>query len=69
MQGAKFGRDKENDFRYPDELSISSKHAQIFFRDNSFFLQDLGSKTGTFLKIKGLIKLVDETCIQLTHDT
>ena len=32
VQGAKLGRDKDNDLRFPDELSISGKHAQIFFK-------------------------------------
>lgn len=33
LSGAKFGRSPENDFSYPDELSISGKHAQIVFKD------------------------------------
>lgn len=33
LSGAKFGRSSENDFSYPDELSISGKHAQIVFKD------------------------------------
>jgi hypothetical protein len=33
LAGAKFGRSPENDFSYPDELSISGKHAQIVFKD------------------------------------
>lgn len=32
VQGGKFGRDKENDIRFPDELSISAKHAEIIFK-------------------------------------
>lgn len=32
MKGAKLGRDKENDLRFPDELSISGKHAQVLFK-------------------------------------
>lgn len=33
LTGAKFGRSPENDFSYPDELSISGRHAQIVFKD------------------------------------
>ena len=55
--------------RFPDELSISSKHAQIFFRDDHFYLQDLGSKTGTFLLMRGITKMNNETYIQLSPDT
>lgn len=32
VKGAKLGRDKENDLRFPDELSISGKHAQVLFK-------------------------------------
>ena len=70
MTGAKFGRSPENDFSYPDELSISGKHAQIVFRDESYFIRDLGSKTGTFLYIspqKPLI-LTNEQTIQLSYE-
>lgn len=51
LTGAKFGRSPENDFSYPDELSISGKHAQIIFKDESYYIRDLGSKTGTFVYI------------------
>ena len=70
MAGVKFGRSSDNDFSYPDELSISGKHAQIVFRDESYYLRDLGSKTGTFLYIsqqKPLI-LIDEQIVQLSYE-
>lgn len=67
IKGVKFGRDKENDFSYPDELSISSKHALILFKDENFYLQDLGSKTGTFKQIIGKTELCQDMCIQLSH--
>lgn len=64
VQGVKFGRDKDNDMRFPDEMSISSKHARIHFRNDAFYLQDLGSKTGTYLRINKSMMLEDQTCIQ-----
>lgn len=69
LSGAKFGRAPENDFSYPDELSISSKHAQIVFKDESYYIRDLGSKTGTFLYIseKNPLVLADEQIIQLSY--
>ena len=70
LAGAKFGRSPDNDFSYPDELSISGKHAQIVFRDESYFIRDLGSKTGTFLYISQQKPLVlgDEQIIQLSYE-
>ena len=51
VKGCKFGRESENDYSYPDEMSISAKHAMLFFKEKRFYLQDLGSKTGTFKQI------------------
>lgn len=55
--------------RYPDELSISAKHAQIGFWNNKYQLVDLQSKTGTFLYIPLTRPLVlkDEQIIQLSN--
>ena len=65
VQGVKFGRDKDNDLSFPDEMSISSKHARIYFKNDLFYLQDLGSKTGTYLKItKNEVMIEDQTCVQ-----
>lgn len=70
LSGAKFGRAPENDFSYPDELSISGKHAQIFFKDESYYIRDLGSKTGTFVYIseKKPLVLSDEQVVQLSYE-
>lgn len=70
LAGARFGRSPENDFSYPDELSISGKHAQIVFRDESYYIRDLGSKTGTFLYISAYKPLVltEEQIIQLSYE-
>ncbi len=58
LAGARFGRSPDNDFSYPDELSISGKHAQIIFRDEAYYIRDLGSKTGTFIYISSRKPLV-----------
>jgi pSer/pThr/pTyr-binding forkhead associated (FHA) protein len=70
LTGAKFGRNSDNDFSYPDELSISGRHAQIVFKDEGYYLRDLGSKTGTFLYIseKKPLVLVDEQLVQLSYE-
>lgn len=33
------------------QASISEKHALIGYKNNGYFIQDLGSKYGTFIKI------------------
>lgn len=48
-------------------MSISSKHAVIFFKDNRFYLQDLGSKIGTFKQIDR-IEIYDGLLIQLAFE-
>ena len=70
LTGAKFGRSPENDFSYPDELSISGRHAQIIFKDESYYIRDLGSKTGTFVYISERKPLVlsDEQLVQLSYE-
>ena len=42
------GRLAENSLVIQD-TSVSSRHAEISFRDNAFFVKDLGSTNGTFL--------------------
>jgi pSer/pThr/pTyr-binding forkhead associated (FHA) protein len=68
VKGAKLGRDKDNDIRFPDEQSISNKHAQIVFKSELFYLQDLGSKMGTYLKIIKKIIIENEVYIQFSTD-
>jgi predicted component of type VI protein secretion system len=42
------GRLTENTLQIED-ASVSSRHAEIFFENNSWFIRDLGSTNGTFL--------------------
>lgn len=49
-KGGKIGRHSSNEMVILDE-SISRHHAEIFFNDGSFFLKDIGSTTGTFIRI------------------
>lgn len=48
-------------------MAISGKHAMIFFKDKRFYLQDLGSKTGTFKQIDK-IEIYDGLIIQLAFE-
>src|SRR5215470_15034670 len=45
------GRDA-NDINFPDDPFISGRHAQVTFGDAGMLLTDLGSKNGTFLRIR-----------------
>lgn len=49
--GAKIGRHSSNQILILDE-SISRYHAEIKFENGVFFLKDIGSTTGTFIKIE-----------------
>ena len=57
IQGIKLGRDKSNELSFPDEPSISSKHTRILFKDDAFYLQDVGSKFGTYLRVSRTISI------------
>jgi len=48
---ATFGRSQTNSIVLSD-ASISRQHAQIYFRDGAFWIEDLGSKNGTKLGTK-----------------
>lgn len=49
-EGAKIGRQSANQIAISDE-SISRFHADIFFKNKQFYLRDVGSTTGTFIKV------------------
>ena len=42
------GRSADNDISLPDD-TVSAQHANITFRKGQWWLEDLGSKNGTFL--------------------
>ncbi|MFH0900871.1 MAG: FHA domain-containing protein [Pseudomonadota bacterium] len=42
-----------NDINFPDDPFISGRHAQVWLSDAGLMLTDLGSKNGTFLRIRG----------------
>ena len=45
------------DLAFPHDGYMSGRHAQIVRRGNDFFLSDAGSRNGTFIRIKGEVKL------------
>lgn len=63
--GAVVGRESSCDITLVDG-SISREHALVTVRDDQVFLQDLGSKNGTFVdgeKLTGEIELLPETTV------
>ena len=46
------GRER-GDINFPDDGYVSGLHARLTQRNGKFFLNDLGSSNGTFLKIRG----------------
>ncbi len=51
-----FGREV-GEIVYPYDGFMSSRHAQIEMKNSKFFLKDLGSSNGTFIRIRGTEKL------------
>lgn len=45
------GREK-SDFNFPDDKFMSHKHCQVEFRDGGIWLSDVGSRNGTFMKLR-----------------
>ena len=54
--GGKIGRHSTNQMVILEE-SVSRFHAEILFKNNEFYIRDIGSTTGTFLKILSNIAL------------
>jgi len=50
------GRSKVRDIRIRDR-KISRMHSLFIYRNGEMFLKDVGSKIGTFLLLKGKMKL------------
>ena len=46
------GRER-GDINFPDDGYVSGLHARISTRSGKFYLQDLGSSNGTFIKVNG----------------
>jgi len=55
-KGGRIGRHSQNSIVVADEC-VSRFHAEVVQKENEFFLQDLGSTTGTFLKVASRVRL------------
>lgn len=59
------GRAQEANIQYPaDTKGVSRRHCQVFWKNGSLHIMDLGSTAGTFLRGKG--KLMPNTPVPLT---
>ncbi len=63
-QGTQIGRHSTNQIVIFDE-SVSRYHADIFFQESNFYLRDIGSTTGTFLKINDPITLKEGLILEI----
>ena len=50
--GVVLGRER-GDILFPEDGYVSGTHARISYRDGKFYLADLGSSNGTFMRIRG----------------
>ena len=45
------------DFTFPDDLTLADTHAVVARKEGGYFVSDLGSKNGTFLRVKSDVEL------------
>ncbi|KRX00999.1 SMAD/FHA domain [Pseudocohnilembus persalinus] len=67
MDGARIGRHPDNSIKFEKENYISKHHARIIFENDQFFIQDLGSTQGTFIKIQEQMELKQKMHIQFGY--
>jgi pSer/pThr/pTyr-binding forkhead associated (FHA) protein len=60
--GLVFGRER-GDILFPEDGYVSGTHARLSYRGGRFFLEDLGSSNGTFLRIRGERSLEPDTML------
>lgn len=58
------GRD-EGDIRLTSDRFVSPRHARVYSRDNGFYLRDLDSLNGVYLRVRESEELKDADCILL----
>lgn len=63
-QGLKIGRNSSNDLVIP-EAEVSRSHAEITYSNGAFYIKDLASTTGTFIKILDHIEIKVGTVIEI----
>jgi len=62
MEEVRFGR-IHGTYTFPDDLRLSRTHARVYQRGEDFFLEDLGSRNGTFIKLHDKAPLAMGTAV------
>ncbi|CAD8088860.1 unnamed protein product [Paramecium primaurelia] len=62
--GAKIGRHSSNQILILEE-NISRFHAEVTYQDSKFYIKDIGSTTGTYIKIQKRMNLFQDMLIEL----
>jgi adenylate cyclase len=61
-EGLTIGR-TEGDLKFPEDSSMSSRHARIFVHNGQPIVEDLSSQTGVFIRLKGVFTLEDRDIV------
>jgi pSer/pThr/pTyr-binding forkhead associated (FHA) protein len=55
-------------YTFPSDNLMSRAHARVFQRGEDFFLEDLGSRNGTFVRVRGETPVPIGTSILVGHE-
>jgi pSer/pThr/pTyr-binding forkhead associated (FHA) protein len=64
VDGAKIGRHNSNHIPIVEE-SVSRYHSEIVCKDKNFYIRDIGSTSGTFIKLKDKIRLEEGMLLEI----
>jgi len=53
----------EGDFTFPDDPQLSPRHARVFVRGDSFWLEDAGSRNGVYVRLREARQLTDKDMV------
>ena len=64
VQGVKIGRHSSNQIAIYDE-SVSRYHSEILYENRTFYIKDIGSTTGTFIKVVDPLPLKHNMIVEI----
>jgi adenylate cyclase len=68
VEEVRFGR-VSGQFTFRDDPLMSRVHARVFRRGEDFFVEDMGSRNGTFLRVRGMTAVPIGTGILISRQT
>ena len=68
LEEVRFGR-VSGLYTFPDDEHMSRVHARVFRRGEDFYLEDLGSRNGTFIRVRGKAPIPIGAQILVSHQT